>query len=448
MRNILSSILICLLVFSHTKAFCQAEGIKIEETCPDVELQQITNFKTAHAKISDFKGKLLILDFWATWCAPCISMIPATDSLQKEFEGKIQILPVTDQDVSTVTTFMNSMRSYKNNSKPSVINDKVLSRLFPHVEIPHYVWLDEDNKVIAITGAEQLTAKTIRDFLNKKGSALPVKEDNFKTIPGGEPMFVTGNELIENHEIHFQKIDNSDLLYHSVITKFIDGFGCEQATGPGRITCKNTSIGDLYRMAASHYNLANLGFNSTIWETSNEEVKKMSDSASIVYSKTRDEINNWMRSNTFCYELQIPSSMQDNKYDFMLRNLNEYFGSVYNINGSMERRKTQCLALIKIAKNKMPDSSASKNEYAIDEYHLQLKSATVPRLISMLSINLDRLPPLIDETNDTSKFDIDLKCNLSDLNSVNSALMPYGFQLIEKVTEREMIVIKDKPLVK
>lgn len=449
MKNILKSILTFLIsVLFCSTSFCQEAGVKIGETCPDVVLSSIINFKTNHARISDFKGKLLILDFWATWCAPCVSMIPFTDSLQTQFEEKIQILPVTDQDASTTTAFLNNIKHYKNILMPSVTNDTELRALFPHVEIPHYVWLDENSKVIAITGAEQLTVDVIKDFLNKKTEILPIKEDEYKTIEEHAPMFVIGNEIISGNTTHFEKIDNSDLLYHSVITKYIGGFGCEQATDSGRITCKNTSIGNLYRMAVSHYNLLSLGSNSTIWEVNNEIVKKMSDSAGEAHSNTRAEINDWMNQYTYCYELKFPKKLNDKKYDLMLQDLNNYFGAMYNIVGSMERRKTRCLVLIKISKSKMPDTSATNNQYSINPYHLKLKNASMRQLIGFLSINLDTFPPLIDETHDDSKMDIDINCNMSDLKSLNTAIMPYGLQLVEKMAERDMIVIKEKPLIK
>ena len=223
--------MLCSISFSS--GFCQAGGIKIGEVCPDVKLSNMLNYKTDHASISDFKGKLLILDFWATWCAPCISMMPRLDSLQNEFGDQIQVLPVTSQDKATVLAFMKSMKEYKNITMPSVINDKILAGLFPHVIIPHYVWLDKNSKVIAITGAEQLTAEVIKDFLNKNEIALPVKEDKFKTIKEGAPMFIAANELTGSNGSTIEKINNPDLLYHSVITKYIGGFGCEQAIGSG-----------------------------------------------------------------------------------------------------------------------------------------------------------------------------------------------------------------------
>jgi len=65
-------------------------------------------------------------------------------------------------------------------------------------------------------------------------------------------------------------------------------------------------------------------------------------------------------------------------------------------------------------------------------------------LINFLSYYMDLLPPLIDETGYTGKADIDLNCDLSDPEAVNEALQAYGLQLVEKETEKEMIVIKDK----
>jgi cytochrome c biogenesis protein CcmG, thiol:disulfide interchange protein DsbE len=49
------------------------------------------NFKTDQGRevsATSFGGKVLVLNFWATWCAPCVREIPSLDALQKQFKSK------------------------------------------------------------------------------------------------------------------------------------------------------------------------------------------------------------------------------------------------------------------------------------------------------------------------------------------------------------------------
>ena len=55
-------------------------------------------FKDANQKdvdLTDYKGKLIILNFWATWCAPCREEMPSLDSLQANIElTNLKIFPI------------------------------------------------------------------------------------------------------------------------------------------------------------------------------------------------------------------------------------------------------------------------------------------------------------------------------------------------------------------
>lgn len=148
-----------------------AEGLQVGERLPDLKIGNVYNYSQDTLHISDFSGKLLILDFWATWCAPCISMLPKTDDLQKLFEKKIQLLPVTYQSAKEVIPFLE--RLYENSNKeitlPFVIGQKKLHKLFPHQLLPHYVWIDPDGIVLGITGYEEINEQKITQVLSLLG---------------------------------------------------------------------------------------------------------------------------------------------------------------------------------------------------------------------------------------------------------------------------------------
>jgi thiol-disulfide isomerase/thioredoxin len=53
-------------------------------------------------KLSDFKGKVVIVDFWATWCPPCRKGIPDLIELQKEFKNNLVVIGISlDQDTKS-----------------------------------------------------------------------------------------------------------------------------------------------------------------------------------------------------------------------------------------------------------------------------------------------------------------------------------------------------------
>jgi thiol-disulfide isomerase/thioredoxin len=56
--------------------------------------------------LSQWKGKVLVVNFWATWCAPCVAEMPDLDRLQQEYATRnVQVVGIGAEDADTVRAF-------------------------------------------------------------------------------------------------------------------------------------------------------------------------------------------------------------------------------------------------------------------------------------------------------------------------------------------------------
>ena len=70
------------------------------------------NVKQKNVNLDDFKGKLIILNFWATWCAPCKEEMPSLDELQSNTKlNNLKIFPINigQEDTSKSESFFKEL---------------------------------------------------------------------------------------------------------------------------------------------------------------------------------------------------------------------------------------------------------------------------------------------------------------------------------------------------
>ena len=77
-------------------------ALKVGDTLPD-----LAGFKLEGKLPDSLKGKVVILDFWASWCLPCAESFPAMDELQKKYAGRLVVLAVNvDEKAADMETFL------------------------------------------------------------------------------------------------------------------------------------------------------------------------------------------------------------------------------------------------------------------------------------------------------------------------------------------------------
>lgn len=86
----------------------KAGALPVSLKAPDFTLRDLKGKKV---RLSNFRGKVVFLDFWATWCPPCRQSFPAVEALNKQYSSRgLQILGVSvDEDVEAVAPFVKEM---------------------------------------------------------------------------------------------------------------------------------------------------------------------------------------------------------------------------------------------------------------------------------------------------------------------------------------------------
>jgi len=93
-RYILSGVLAALAVPAQAAGeMGKFEKAKVPKPLPDLEFQDADD---KPLRFTDFRGQALLINFWATWCAPCVKEMPSLDKLQAKFpRDKFLVLPLS-----------------------------------------------------------------------------------------------------------------------------------------------------------------------------------------------------------------------------------------------------------------------------------------------------------------------------------------------------------------
>ena len=111
--NILYGIVVVLLLYPKTRVyFLQFLSFSpsVENVENRVKLENYTwnlqGVNTTDYNFEQAKGKVVLINFWATWCTPCVAEMPSIQSLYEDYGDKVDFILVTQEEAKIVTPFM------------------------------------------------------------------------------------------------------------------------------------------------------------------------------------------------------------------------------------------------------------------------------------------------------------------------------------------------------
>lgn len=113
-----------------------------------------------------YKGKVVYLDFWASWCRPCKNEMPHSLNMQKHFEGKDVVFLYLSSDRDT-KAWRNSVAQLKITGENYLVSPKVhneYNTLFDVRYIPRYVLIDKEGNVVSATANRPSNPQSVMDI--------------------------------------------------------------------------------------------------------------------------------------------------------------------------------------------------------------------------------------------------------------------------------------------
>ncbi|MCX6155282.1 MAG: TlpA disulfide reductase family protein [Candidatus Kapabacteria bacterium] len=163
-------ILVLAMLLNASIIFSQAKELKIGDIASEISLSN-TNGKII--KLSSLRGKMVLIDFWASWCAPCVKEQPLLANLYKKY--KSSLFTVGKGFEIYGVSFDNKRSSWESIIKKYKINwiqvsdlkfwSSPVAKLYNLQELPYNILIDGEGIIIAKNLHGEELERTIKKYL-------------------------------------------------------------------------------------------------------------------------------------------------------------------------------------------------------------------------------------------------------------------------------------------
>lgn len=437
-------------------ASSEIRKLNIGDKVPDIILKDIINFK-GNPSLHDFRGKLLILDFWGLECAPCIASFQKMSLLQDQFKGKLQVILVNT--INSVDYLTNAgfpgktkIKPLNETKLPFIVGMPEMKELFPHGGEPYFAWIDTAGIVIGFTRRDDVTSENIDRAI--KGQPLKtIQVKRYEDMDLKQSFLRPSNDNI---------LDN--ILYSSVITRNpqVHGLGDEiyDTSTHQLIGTRFTDIAYKMLEIAARIKLKRRGIKSMPPLEENRVVSEIRN-AHHPYSQSLQKLY----TDDFAYECMIPpiynrpKVKKDERRKIIDRLTQEDIERFFMLKVDIEKRWIKCWVVRRtsekdLVKTRIVDSPsnpvANRQTYVDSDGNFHIENLffyCLPNALSFSQLKTESFPhPILDETGFSTdkRVDIIIKGGLNQpIEKINLELKRYGLDIEEELRFMDVLVLRD-----
>ena len=142
-------------------------GSKLPETLWTQEFEIYEAGQFTKKTLAAERSKLLVLEFWATWCSSCTGKYKALAKLEQNYKDQLKVLLVNSSSTRDTKVKIAGNAHRLGERYSSIVLDTLLAKYFPHPTVPHFIWIN-NGYLIAITGGDFVQQANMEAILERQ----------------------------------------------------------------------------------------------------------------------------------------------------------------------------------------------------------------------------------------------------------------------------------------